>query len=317
MMIGNIVFMITILFFNFIHGCHRDKVYTGRVIFGNHFIDRSERRRAYDQADLAILCLPDEASQEIVSILGDDHPVRILDASSAFRTNASWVYGLPELHGQAELIRSAKLVTNPGCYATGAISILRPLRDFEIIGANDRPIIHGVSGYTGGGKSMIEAYERANQSNDTSKAFTAYSLASSHKHAAEIAMHSRLNRVPNFMPHVIPVPRGMMVSVSFDPDQLSLAPSKLVEFYRDYYSDNKSKITVRDFDPSRREIDFSVFKDLNSGGRQSHIWDQAELIVTGFNANTHYQIRVTAMLDNLGKGAAGQALQNMRLMLGI
>ncbi|GBQ98224.1 N-acetyl-gamma-glutamyl-phosphate reductase [Acetobacter nitrogenifigens DSM 23921 = NBRC 105050] len=274
-----------------------------------HSIDPSRRKdpaarsEAMAQADLVVLCLPDAASREAVAMVGElattGQAPKILDASTAFRVADGWTYGFPELDRlQAGRIREASFVSNPGCYPTGAIALLRPLVEAGALDAAYPVSINAVSGYSGGGRSMIEAHER-----DGGPAFELYGLGLTHKHVPEIERHARLARRPLFAPSVGHFPQGMIVSI---PLHLSdLASGATGEGLRDIlarYYEGAHYVTVA-------APEGALVGETLAGA------DGMELRV---HANDeHRQAVLTARLDNLGKGASGAAIQNIALMLGL
>jgi len=250
-----------------------------------------------------VLCLPDEGARETVALvdgMGSDGP-RILDASTAHRVAPGWVYGFPELApGQAEAIAAARRVANPGCYPTGAIALIRPLVDAGLI-PKDYPIaINAVSGYSGGGKSMIEAYEAGR-----APAFELYGLSFEHKHVPETQLYSGLERRPIFVPSVGNFRQGMLVSVPLHLDLLPARPTvrDLFEALDERYRYSKLVRVVPTEGESKLEPEALNDSDL------------LELRVFGHEAEGHALL--VARLDNLGKGASGAAVQNIRLMLGL
>lgn len=252
-------------------------------------------------ADVVVLCLPDEAAKESIALaadLGANAP-RILDASTAHRTAEGWVYGLPELApGQAEAIARAKRVANPGCYATGAIALLRPLADAGLVPPDYPLTIHAVSGYSGGGKPMIADYESGK-----APAFEAYGLNLAHKHVPEIVLYAKLTRRPVFAPSVGNFAQGMLV---FVPLFLSDLPGKpnghdLLAALAERYADSPLISVMPGEACGRLEP-----QALNGT-------DRLELRV--FANDAEGQAILAARLDNLGKGASGAAVQNLRLML--
>jgi len=256
------------------------------------------RADAMERADLTVLCLPDEAARDAVALAPQG--TRIIDASSAHRTSPGWVYGFPELGaGQKAKIAAATYVSNPGCYATGAISLLRPLVAAGILPAGHDLTIHAVSGYSGGGKTMI-----AEHMSQGGPAFEAYALGLSHKHVPEIMTWSGLTRRPIFSPSVGHFAQGMLVCIPLFLDRLPNEPTghELSEAYREYYS-NAPQIRVK----------AGVYSGTLEPEAMNNT-DQLEIFVC---ANTNYSHAILiARLDNLGKGAAGAAVQNISLMLG-
>jgi N-acetyl-gamma-glutamyl-phosphate reductase len=263
------------------------------------------RQALMREADLIVLCLPDDAAREAVALaaeLGDEAP-RILDASTAHRVATDWVYGFAELgKDQAQAIAAARRVANPGCYPTGAIALIRPLVEAGIIRADTPLTINAVSGYTGGGRSMIEAYEAG-----TAPSFELYGLTMAHKHVPELFRYSGLTRQPIFVPSVGNFRQGMLVSIPLHLDALpgNPCPRDLELALEAHYAGSKLISVVREPMASMSRL---AAEPLNGT-------DRMELFVFG-NSELGQAVLV-ARLDNLGKGAAGAAVQNIRLMLGL
>lgn len=259
-------------------------------------------------ADIAILCLPDDASKEAVSLLEGHNSTRIIDTSTAHRVHSDWAYGFAELaKGQRERIAEARLVANPGCYPTGAIALVRPLRDAGLLAA-DYPIsVNAVSGYTGGGKQMIAQMEDKNHPEHLVANNFLYGLPLRHKHVAELQLHGRLDRRPLFSPSVGRFPQGMIVQVPLFVTELESSPS-LNDIHKvlteHYAGQNIVEVVSLEESSQLPRVDAEEL-----AGK-----DGMKLFVFGTEGDN--QVNLVALLDNLGKGASGAAVQNMNLMLG-
>ena len=256
------------------------------------------RRAAYHAADFAVLCLPDEAAIEAVALAQGSH-VRIIDASSAHRTAPGWTYGFPELIGRNKVAAAAR-VTNPGCYPTGFLALLAPLVRHGLLPASWPYVCHAVSGYSGGGKAMIARFEA-----EPDLAYRDYGLGLGHKHVPEMQEYAGLAYPPVFAPAVIAAHRGMVVEVPLHLAQMErAAPTDglrdlLVDFYKDspvvrVHEDTPDELLLR---------------------RSAAPSDRLDLYV--FGARDGNQARLVAVLDNLGKGASGAAVQSLNLMAGL
>jgi N-acetyl-gamma-glutamyl-phosphate reductase len=265
--------------------------------------DKDAKRKLLAEIDVAILCLPDAAAKEaaeLVDGLGVKGP-KLLDASTAHRVAAGWAYGFPELtREQPGEIAAAKRVANPGCYATGAIALLRPLIDAELIPLDHRLTINAVSGYSGGGRAMIEQFESGN-----APLFEVYGLGLEHKHIPEIVVHSRLIARPIFIPSVGNFRQGMIVCIPLFVDTLPGRPTgaQFHDALAAHYAGAKD-IHVVEADPSGR-VDPLAFNGTN------------ELELSVYDNEIRGETVLVARLDNLGKGASGAAVQNLDLMLGL
>ncbi len=265
--------------------------------------DPDARLAMMDEADLVVLCLPDGAAKEsaaLAATLGSRAP-KLLDASTAHRTDPAWAFGFPELApDQPGRIVATRCVSNPGCYPTGAIALVRPLIDAGLM-ARDYPLcVNAVSGYSGGGRAMIEAHEA-----EGGPAFELYALGLEHKHVPELQRYTGLTRRPIFVPSVAHLRQGMLVSVPLHLDTLQGRPS-LHDVHAVLAARYEGAGLVRVAAPATSgQMDLAALNDT----------DAMELRVFGHAG--HGQAVLVARLDNLGKGASGAAVQNIRLMLGL
>jgi N-acetyl-gamma-glutamyl-phosphate reductase len=264
--------------------------------------DDAARLRAMQAADLVVLCLPDDAARQAVAMveaLGPAGP-KLLDASSAHRLAPGWTYGFPELSaGHSAEIGNSRRVSNPGCYATGAVALLRPLVDAGMLSPQNELTINAVSGYSGGGKAMIAAHQA-----NAGPAFSLYGLALGHKHVPEIMRHGGIDRRPIFVPSVGHFRQGMLVCIPLFLDRLPGEPSayEIAEAYYEFFSKTARITAYRGI--YTRDLDPQALNDT----------DRLEIFVC---AGQDDQAVLIARLDNLGKGASGAAVQNVALMLGL
>lgn len=267
-----------------------------------HRKDLDARIEMTKQADISILCLPDAASRELAQAAPPD--VRLIDTSTAHRTNPDWVYGMPELApGQREKIRNAARVANPGCHATGFILLVRPLVDAGIL-PPDYPLdAFCITGYSGGGKKMIQNHEKADREAYLSSPGQ-YGLTQKHKHLPEMVMMTGISQAPAFSPIVGDFYSGMVMTVPLHTGMLhgSPGPEEIRQVYRERYGEEKL-IRVMDKDPE----DGFIHSNVMAGS------DEFQIFVTG----DEERVLLLSRFDNLGKGASGQAVQNMNIMLGI
>jgi N-acetyl-gamma-glutamyl-phosphate reductase len=270
--------------------------------------DQDERKRLLNEADIAILCLPDEAAKESVRLIEND-TTRVIDASTAHRVAEGWAYGFAEMDpGQTEAIAKARYVANPGCWPQGLIAGLRPLVEARIVPGDYPVTYHGISGYSGGGRQMIEDYEAAGE---TASQFAPYGLTFQHKHLPEMSQYAHLNRAPLFQPVVGNFAQGMLTSVPLHLDMVADIPTgkDIHGVLADYFAAiPNSFVKVAPFDPSLGKsaaLDPQVHNGTNT------------LTLFVFANDETNQAVISAVYDNLGKGASGAAVQNLNIMLGV
>lgn len=276
-------------------------------------IPESERRNAamredlLNSADIAILCLPDDASKEAVAMTAANNNVRIIDTSTAHRVHPDWAYGFAEMdREQGDKIRAARYVANPGCYPTGAIGLIRPLVMAGVLPADHRVTVNAVSGYTGGGKQMIAQIEDETHPDHIDAPHFLYGLPLKHKHVPEMKIHGMLAHSPIFSPSVGKFPQGMIVQVPLFIDDL--AAGSTLESVHQALADHYAGQDVVEVVPLDISSKLARVNAVELAGK-----DTMKLFVFGTPGGE--QINLVALLDNLGKGASGAAVQNMDLML--
>ena len=280
--------------------------------------DPSARAEMLNAADAVILCLPDDAAKEAVKLVSNDRTV-IIDASTAHRVDPNWVYGFPELvDGHRVLLERARRISNPGCYPTGFIALTAPLVRARLIPADFPVTVNAVSGYSGGGKGLIEEFSNA-PPETTHDAFRAYGLTLAHKHVPEMMKYAGLARPPVFAPSVGRYAQGMLVEVPLQLWALpgNPSPKQLRDALTDFYEGERF-VTVA----SEEEAAALQKQRAGAGGYVGELDPEAlnntnnmKLFVFG-NERTQ-QARLVALLDNLGKGASGAAVQNLNIALGL
>ncbi|WP_326539888.1 N-acetyl-gamma-glutamyl-phosphate reductase [Pseudorhodoferax sp.] len=266
--------------------------------------DPAARAEALNRAHVAILCLPDDAAREAVAMI-ENPRVRVIDASSAHRTAPGWTYGFAELqHAQARAIAGAARVSNPGCYPTGALALVRPLVDAGLLPADAALAIHAVSGYSGRGRAGVDAFE--GPGGTSAPAFQVYGLALAHKHAPEIQHHGHLAERPLFVPAYDSFRQGIVLTVPLHVRQLAPGASgtRLHEALAEHFAGQRHVQVL----PPAEAAALTHLDPQALNGR-----DDLRLMV--FDNPQHGQVLLAAVFDNLGKGAAGAAVQNLDLMI--
>ena len=270
--------------------------------------DADERKRLLNAADVAILCLPDAAAREAVALVADGD-TRIIDASTAHRTDSQWAYGFPEMEpGHDATIATARFVANPGCYPTGAIALLRPLISNGIM-PRDYPVnVHAISGYSGGGRKLIEQFEDPNATDPINDPFYLYGLGLAHKHIPEMTLHSGLENSPLFAPSVGAFKQGMIVQIGVHAAGLKTGTTP----------EDVHRVLADWFKPGGH-VSVASLADVPASGRldPQRLNGTNDMELHVFADPAGKQCLLVAVLDNLGKGASGAAVQNLNLMLGL
>ena len=262
--------------------------------------DANARRQAINDADVVILCLPDDAAREAVSLIANDR-TKVIDASTAHRVAPGWTYGFPELVGR-EAVAGSKRISNPGCYPTGFLALVAPLVRASVIPASTPLSVNAVSGYSGGGKSMIADFEGANGS---PAAWYGYGLTLAHKHVPEMTQHAGLAVPPIFAPSVADTLRGMIVEVPVHLSALPGAPSP--DAVREVLGQAYAGSAIVRFVESHDGGTLPIERLAGTDGMDLFV----------FSSPDGAQVRLVAALDNLGKGASGAAVQNLNLLCGL
>ena len=276
-----------------------------QVLPEQHRKDPSARRDALNAADAVLLCLPDDAAREAVGLI-ENAAVKVIDASTAHRIASGWAYGFAELEpGQRQLLSTASRISNPGCYPTGFLALVRPLVREGLLPADWPYTVNAISGYSGGGKTMIAEFEQSAEPDSAQTAFRIYGLALAHKHVPEMQQHGGLMHPPLFAPAVARTYSGMIVEIPLQLTAMptSATPAALREALAAAYEGSRI-ISVQTGD------ELAVLTLERCAGT-----DRLELFV--FGSSDGAQVRLVAVLDNLGKGAGGAAVQNLNIAMGL
>lgn len=260
--------------------------------------DNEARRDALNHADIAFLCLPDDAAREAVSMIENPNTA-VIDTSTAHRTLDTWAYGFPELYGMREKIKNSKRIANPGCHASGFVALVAPLVKAGIIPASTPLCAYSITGYSGGGKKMIGEYEDENRPSDFS-APRQYALSQEHKHLKEMVKICGLEKAPFFSPIVDNFYSGMQTSVALHREQINAGREEIEKIYKEMYTS---------------PIVFYTDSADNGGFLASSKLSRLDSMQISVHGNNE-RIMLTATFDNLGKGASGAAVQNMNILLG-
>jgi N-acetyl-gamma-glutamyl-phosphate reductase len=266
--------------------------------------DLQARRDLLNGVDIAILCLPDEAAKEAVALIGPKSQTRVIDASSAFRVDPAWIYGFPELDSaQSARIKKASRVTNPGCWPQGFIALVKPLLDAGVMASDHPATYHGITGYSGGGKKMIEDYE----ANPQALHYTPYGLGFNHKHLPEMRAYAGLSRDVIFEPVIGNFAQGMLASVPLHADFLAKRSkaSDIHDLLASHFRDSRF-VEVAPLEQIERASSLNPEALNNTNKMRLHV----------FGNDQRGQILLMAIYDNLGKGASGAAVQNLNIMIG-
>lgn len=281
--------------------------------------DPQARAELLNNVDVAILCLPDEGAKEAVSLISNPD-VKVVDPSTAHRVDPDWTFGFPEWKpGHRDAIRASKRVSNPGCWSTGFIALMAPLVRAGLVPTEHPLTVHGVSGYSGGGRGLIEEFEHQAQPTGRQDAFRAYGLNLSHKHLPEMAAYCGLTHAPLFSPAVGRYAQGMLVEIPLQLWALPAQPASadLREALAEAYAGEAF------VDVATAQMCADLQKARAGAGGYNEILDPEALNGTNrlelyvFGNDARQQVRLVALLDNLGKGASGAAVQNLNLMLGL
>jgi len=276
-----------------------------QVLPEQHRKDPSARRDALNAADAVLLCLPDDAAREAVGLI-ENAAVKVIDASTAHRIASGWAYGFAELEpGQRQLLSTASRISNPGCYPTGFLALVRPLVREGLLPADWPYTVNAISGYSGGGKTMIAEFEQSAEPDSAQTAFRIYGLTLAHKHVPEMQQHGGLMHPPLFAPAVARTYSGMIVEIPLQLTAMptSATPAALREALAAAYEGSRI-ISVQTGD------ELAVLTLERCAGT-----DRLELFV--FGSSDGAQVRLVAVLDNLGKGAGGAAVQNLNIAMGL